>query len=449
MTLVDMRRMRTAVESADTVCVQGHVVRAAGLILEARMPTASVGDVCEVEARGGRSILAQVVGVTAGSAMLMPFTGLEGVRNGSPVRMHSDGDTVPVGDSLLGRVVDAELQPLDDGPRPARTSRRTLHGSVPGALARRRISRTELLGIRVLDAFLTCGEGQRVGIMAGPGVGKSVLLGMMARHAEADVNVVALVGERGREVKEFIERDLQAAGLARSVVVVATSDSAPLLRVRAALAATAVAEHFRARGKRVLLIMDSLSRVAMAQREIGLAAGEPPTAKGYPPSVFALMPRLLERAGNDAGAGSITGFYTVLAEGDDLSDPVADSARSLLDGHIVLSRSLANRGHFPAVDILQSVSRVMPDVVSGEHLDLARRVRDILATYKDSADLVEVGAYQRGSNPRLDFALSVLDELNAFCRQASAEKTPLEEALARVRTLLAPRPAPRPGGSRA
>jgi flagellum-specific ATP synthase len=327
---------------------------------------------------------------------------------------------VPVGPGLLGRVVDAGMRPIDGLPPPRLDHRAALNGRPPPAMRRRRISRPLALGIKSIDALLTVGEGQRLGVLAGPGVGKSVMLGMVARHASADVIVVALVGERGREVRDFVERDL-GEGLARSVVVVATADEPPLVRVRAAMAATSVAEHFRAQGLKVLLLVDSLSRVCMAQREIGLAAGEPPTSKGYPPSVFAMMPRLVERAGTDDGPGSITALYTVLAEGDDLTDPVVDAAKAILDGHVVLSRRLASAGHFPAIDVLQSVSRVMNDVASPEHLELARAAREVLATYRESADLVEVGAYVHGSNPRVDHALRCINELNAFLRQRPDE----------------------------
>jgi flagellum-specific ATP synthase len=328
------------------------------------------------------------------------------------------------------------MRPVDGGPPLVLRSRVPVHAAPPAAMRRRRISRPLVLGIRSMDAILTCGEGQRLGIMAGPGVGKSVLLGMLARSASADVIVVGLIGERGREVREFVERDLGPRGLARSVVVVATGDEPPLVRVRAAMVATSVAEYFRAQGKRVLLLVDSLSRVVMAQREIGLAAGEPPTSRGYPPSVFAMLPRLLERAGNDDGPGSITALYTVLSEGEDMTDPVADAARAALDGHIVLSRKLANGGHYPAIDVLASVSRVMTDVVDAAHTKLARQAREVLAMYRESADLVEVGAYVAGSNPRLDRALRCLPEINAFLRQDPEERFPLDETLRQLRAAL-------------
>jgi flagellum-specific ATP synthase len=381
------------------------------------------------------------VGFSKNRALLMPFGDVAGVGEGCPVWPRSAGADLPVGEALLGRVVDAAMRPVDGKPAPALSKRTPLYAAPPHAMTRRRISRPLALGIRSLDACLTCGEGQRVGIMAGPGLGKSVLMGMLARSADADVIVVGLVGERGREVREFVERDLGPVGLARSVVVVATADEPPLVRVRAAVAATAVSEYFRARGKKVLLLVDSLSRVAMAQREIGLAAGEPPTSRGYPPSVFAALPRLVERAGNDAGNGSITAMYTVLAEGDDLADPFVDAVRAALDGHIVLSRKLANAGHFPAVDVLASVSRVMTDIATPAHRQLAAEARDVLATYRDSADLIEVGAYVAGSNPRVDRALRSVHMVNALFRQAPHERHSLESTLDGLRRSLEARPA--------
>jgi flagellum-specific ATP synthase len=438
MTPIDMERIRRKLATADSSVLFGRVTRASGILVEAALPQVTVGTACEIRPPNCPPILAEVVGFSGSRALLMPFEEVKGIGEGCLVFPRVSAGEIGVGEALLGRVVDPSMRPVDGGPPLTLRGRAPIHATPPPAMQRRRIDRPLILGIRVLDAVLTCGEGQRLGIMAGPGVGKSVLLGMLARSASADVIVVGLVGERGREVREFVERDLGPRGLARSVVVVATGDAPPLVRVRAAMSATAVAEHFRAQGKRVLLLVDSLSRVAMAQREIGLAAGEPPTARGYPPSVFAMLPRLLERAGNDSGAGSITALYTVLAEGDDLTDPVADAARASLDGHIVLSRRLANGGHFPAVDVLASVSRVMNDVVSEDHRRLARTAREVLANYRESADLVEVGAYTAGSNPRLDRALRCLPNLNAFFRQEADERCTLDATLSQLRAALDP-----------
>jgi FliI/YscN family ATPase len=421
--------------------VQGRVIRASGLIIEASLPRVGLGTACEIRGVGDRVIQAEVVGFNASTALLMPFGDMEGICEGCAVVPRASAGEVPVGEALLGRIVDARMAPIDGGPALALRERVRLSSPPPPAMGRRRIATPMVLGIRALDACLTIGEGQRVGIMAGPGVGKSVLLGMVARHASADIIVVGLIGERGREVREFVERDLGPDGLARSVVVVATGDEPPLVRVRAGMAATAIAEYFRARGKRVMLLVDSLSRIAMAQREIGLAAGEPPTSKGYPPSVFAVLPRLVERAGNDAGPGSITALYTVLAEGDDLTDPVTDAARASLDGHVVLSRKLANSGHFPAVDVLASVSRCMTDVTTQAHRELATMVRDLLAAYKEAADLIEVGAYQPGSNPRVDRSIACMNQINGLLRQGPLEHFALEQTLAQLKTALTPPPA--------
>jgi flagellum-specific ATP synthase len=425
-----------AIAEADPLPLTGTVVRAAGLVLEAALPRVPVGTACEVRAADGTAVLAEVVGFFGQTARLMPLGDIHGIGEGCTVVPRTAGDRVAVGDALLGRVVDASLRPLDGGPVLMLPARARLHAPPPPAMARRRVTRPLTLGIRSIDACATVGEGQRVAILAGPGVGKSVLLGMLARSADADVVVVGLVGERGREVREFIERDL-GGGLERAVVIVATSDESALKRVRAALIATTVAEHFRAQGKRVLLLVDSLSRVAQAQREIGLAAGEPPTTKGYPPSAFAILPRLLERAGNDAGDGSITAFYTVLAEGDDATDPVADAAKATLDGHLLLSRALAESGHFPAVDVLASISRVMNDIVPPAHRDLARQAREILASYREAADLVEVGAYVSGSNPRIDRALRCIQPLRGLLRQAPDERWTMQETLAALGSVLA------------
>lgn len=442
MTLWDGDAMARALAEADPLPLTGAVIRAAGLVVEASLPRVAVGTACEIRASDGSPVLAEVVGFFGQTARLMPLGDIHGIGEGCAVVPRASADRIPVGDQLLGRVVDAALLPMDGGPVPLLRQRARLHAAPPPAMQRRRVTRPLALGIRSIDAFLTVGEGQRLAILSGPGVGKSVLLGMLARSADADVVVVGLVGERGREVRDFIERDL-GDGLARAVVVVATSDESPLKRVRAAMAATTVAEHFRAAGRRVLLLVDSLSRVAMAQREIGLAAGEPPTTKGYPPSSFAILPRLVERAGNDGGAGSITAFYTVLAEQDDETDPVADAAKATLDGHVILSRRLAGAGHFPAVDVLASVSRVMNDVVAPEHLALARQGREALAVLRESSDLVEVGAYVAGTNPRLDRALRAAGPIERLLRQEPGERTPLPETLERLRAALAAPEAPR------
>ena len=432
MSLLDLPALRRSIAASDPTPFTGRVVRVSGVLMEASLPGVAVGTFCEVKARSGANVMAEVVGFAGATARLLPFGSMQGIGEGATVSPRASAARVPVGDALLGRVVDATGKPLDGGPALLLNKYVPLDANPPTAMERRRISEPLPLGIRCIDSCLTVGEGQRLAVMAGPGVGKSVLLGMLAKSAAADVIVVGLIGERGREVREFIERDL-GSGLARAVVVVSTSDEPPLLRLRAAMAATSLAEHFRSRGKRVLLLMDSLSRVAMAQREIGLAAGEPPTTKGYPPSVFAMLPRLVERAGNGTGKGSITAFYTVLAEGDDHADPVVDAARAALDGHLVLSRKLAESGHFPAVDVLASVSRVMTDVVDGAHLKLARTARDLLSAYRESADLIEVGAYAAGSNARVDRALKCLPALQAFLRQDPNERTALPETLSQLR----------------
>lgn len=440
--LIDLLRLEDAL-TGPAVSVSGRVVKVTGLIVEALLPGASVGATCEIEVYGSESIIAECVGFHGERALLVPAGEVRGIRNGAIVQALASTAEIPVGEELLGRVVDSRMRPIDGGP-PIRTAARApLSRTPPPPMTRRRIGRTFATGVRVIDALLTCGEGQRVAIMAGAGVGKSVLLGMLARHCEADVIVVGLVGERGREVREFIERDLGEHGRARSVVVVATGDTPPLERVHSASAATAIAEHFRAQGKKVLLLMDSLTRVAMALREIGLSADEPPTSKGYPPSVFAALPRLLERAGNDAGNGSITALYTVLVEGDDLTDPVADCARAALDGHIVLARKLAAAGHFPAVDVLQSVSRVALDITQAPQQKLARDTRDALAALAESSDLVDVGAYVAGSNPRVDNALAVRSTLQGFLRQEPNERSEYTQTLDALQVALRP-PARRP-----
>ena len=424
-----------AADAADPTPLIGHVVRSVGLLVESRGPRAQVGELCELQLASGRRLALEVVGFRDGFLQSVPLGTTAGIRPGDAIVARGGSARVAVGPELLGRVLDGLGQPLDGlGPvRGATTA--PLYPPPLNPMARDPIVTPMGTGVRAIDSLLTCGRGQRIGLFGGSGVGKSTLLGMMARGTSADVAVIALVGERGREVRSFLEHDLGVEGLKRSVVIVSTSDSPPLVRLRAAYAATTVAEYFRAQGQHVLLMMDSVTRFAMAQREVGLAAGEPPTAKGYPPSVFALLPGLLERAGNVRGQGSITGFYTVLVEGDDTSEPVADNVRAILDGHIVLSRDLGARNHYPAIDILHSVSRTMPDVTTVDHRLKAGTVRDWMATLRDSEDLVSVGAYVAGSNPRIDEALAKRGDLDHFLRQPADDLVSLDDARASLEAL--------------
>lgn len=395
----------------------GRVVRVVGLVVESLGPHARVGEICEVHGLPGEPLLlAEVVGFRDDHVLSIPLGGTSGIRPGARIVARGTSASVPVGPSLLGRVIDGFGRPLDGLGQVRGEARGPLRRKPANPLQRTPIAEPLATGVRAIDGLLTCGRGQRIGLFGGSGIGKSTLLGMMTRGTSADVTVLALVGERGREVRSFVDHDLGPEGLARAVVVVSTSDNPPLMRIRAAYAATAIAEYFRDQGQSVLLMMDSVTRFAMAQREIGLASGEPPTAKGYPPSVYALLPELLERAGN-VGTGSITGLYTVLVEGDDTNEPIADAVRSILDGHIVLSRDLAGRGHYPAIDVLQSVSRTMPDVTDAEHRERAGRAREWLSLLRDSEDLLSVGAYVAGSNPRLDKALERRDALEALLCQ--------------------------------
>ncbi len=416
----------------------GKVSKAVGLNFEAILPGAAVGSICRLEtAPNAPSTLAEVIGFRGNSVILMPLEEAHGINTQSRVRLISKQATVRVSSELLGRVLDGTGRPMDGKPAIVEGVEMPLYSRSINPLEREPITANLDLGVRALNGLLTCGSGQRMGIMAGSGVGKSVLLGMVSRYTRADVNVIALVGERGREVREFLDSDLGAEGLRRSVVVVATSDQSPLLRMRAAYLATTIAEHFADQGKRVLLLMDSLTRFCMAQREIGLSMGEPPATKGYTPSVFASLPRLLERAGSRGQrGGSITGLYTVLVEGDDLDDPIADSARSILDGHIVLSRQLADKGHFPSIDVLKSVSRVMRSVVSSEHNDLASSMRELMAIYRDAEDLINIGAYVRGSNSKIDKAIELNDFINRFLRQDVSDKTSMQDTVALMRAII-------------
>ena len=420
---------------APSLTVSGEVVRTVGLLVESRGPRARVGELCDVVGSDGQVLPVEVVGFKDGLLQSVPLGTTSGIRPGDRLVARGGSASVQVGPELLGRVIDGLGRPLDGGPAVDTVEEYPLQPPPLNPLSRDPIVAPMGTGVRAIDAMLTCGKGQRLGLFGGSGVGKSTLLGMMARGTGADIAVIALVGERGREVRAFLEHDLGAEGLARSVVVVSTSDNPPLVRLRAAYAATSIAEYFRDQGKNVLLMMDSVTRFAMAQREVGLAAGEPPTAKGYPPSVFALLPGLLERAGNVRGRGSITAFYTVLVEGDDHNEPVADHVRAILDGHIVLSRDFAARNHYPAIDILQSVSRTMPDVTAVDHRLKAGQVRDWLATVRSSEDLISVGAYVPGSNPRIDEAIGKRDAIEAFLKQPSDALAALDVSVAALKAL--------------
>lgn len=419
---LSLDRFRAQLDRLDTLPVGGRVVRTVGLVVESRGPRARVGEICELMGSAGeRPLPLEVVGFREGTLLTVPLGGTSGIRPGDRIVSRGMVSAMPVGDRLLGRVIDGLGRPLDGLGEIETTTEYPLYPPPLNPLARAGIVAPLGTGVRAIDALLTCGRGQRLGLFGGSGVGKSTLLGMMARATAADIAVIGLVGERGREVRSFLEHDLGPEGLKKAVVVASTSDNPPLVRIRAAYAATAIAEYFRDQGKNVLLMMDSVTRFAMAQREIGLAAGEPPTAKGYPPSVFAMLPGLLERAGNVQGRGSITALYTVLVDGDDTNEPIADAVRGILDGHVVLSRDLAARNHYPAIDILQSISRTMPDVTSVEHRVKAGQVRGWLSTVRDSDDLVSVGAYVKGSNPRIDEALDKRDAVEAFLRQGVDE----------------------------
>lgn len=431
--------MKKRVSEVEIGRVNGRVEQVVGLVIESSGPSASVGEACWITAADGtgQPVLAEVVGFRQHHVLLMPLAEMRGLGPGSEVVKTGEPFKIPVGKALLGRVIDAMGKPLDGkGPLGPMEEKYPIHREPPPAMERRRIEMPVATGVRAIDSVLTLGEGQRLGIFAGSGVGKSTLLGMIARNTEAEVNVIALVGERGREVRDFLERDLGEKGLARSVVVVATSDQPSLVRIQAALVATAVAEYFRDQGKRVMLMMDSITRFAMAQREVGLAIGEPPTTKGYTPSVFALLPKLLERAGTTAHQGSITGLYTILVEADDMNEPVADACRAILDGHVVLSRELASQNHYPAIDVLNSVSRVMRDIVSAEQSEGAGKIRSILATYKSVEDLISIGAYVKGSNPKVDQALSRLEAVQSFLRQGREENAVWKDTLQKMKSFL-------------
>jgi len=432
--IIDFDKFHSALRAVNLLDCQGTVVRASGLTIESNGPKVGLGELCGIDMRSGRRVLAEVVGFQNDRIILLPLEHVEGISPGDPVTARSTPRYINLNNTVLGRVLNGLGEPIDNKGPLAGTDKKALDAAGPPPLSRGKITMPLALGIRSIDGMLTCGRGQRVGIFSGSGVGKSVLLGDIANSSDADVNIVALIGERGREVREFLENNLGPEGLARSVVVVAASDSPPIQRVKAAFVAVTIAEYFRDKGRNVLFMMDSLTRFAQAQREIGLAAGEPAATKGYCPSVFSLMPRLIERLGCSRN-GSITGILTVLVENDDLNDPVADSARSLLDGHIVLSRKLADRGHYPAVDILASISRLMPAVVSDEHKAAARKLKEIYATYADAEDLINIGAFSPGSNRRIDGAIALIDRLRNFLIQPVRDRTSFEETTRQLITI--------------
>jgi len=436
--VLDLSAHRNLIAQSSALRYQGRVIQVVGLSIEVEGLRLPMGDVChlypERATAGASRITAEVVGFRNDRLILMPFADTHGVRPGTAVFPSGRGFSVPVGEELLGRVIDGLARPID-GKGPLNTSRTCrITDAPPSPLGRLPIRQPLATGVRALDAMLTTGRGQRMGIFAGSGVGKSTLLGMIARNCEADINVIALIGERGREVQEFIEHDLGPEGLARSVVVVSTSDQPPLQRLKGAWVATAIAEWFRGRGQQVTLMMDSVTRFAMAQREIGLTVGEPPVARGYPPSVFAMLPRLLERAGT-AERGSITGLYTVLVEGDDMQDPIADTVRGILDGHIVLSRTLAQENHYPAIDVLQSVSRLFQTLATTDHRAASSVVRDAMFSYAQARDLINIGAYVAGSNPQIDRALRMHPHIQSFLRQTPDAPTELAESIARLQAI--------------
>lgn len=424
------------IRQSETLQVSGKVIQVVGLIIESEGPLAAIGEVCRVMDRDGRELCrSEVVGFRNDRILSMILGELREISPGTKIVATGKSLEVGVGNDLLGRILDGLGRPID-GKGPVRFSeRRSIYSEPPNPFQRRRISEQVATGIRAIDSFLAIGKGQRIGIFSGSGVGKSTTLGMMARNSAADVNVIGLVGERGRELRDFVEKELGEEGLSRSVIVVATSDQPALARIKAAFIATTIAEYFRDQHLDVLLMLDSVTRFAMAQREVGLAIGEPPTTKGYTPSVFAMLPKLMERAGTSE-RGTITGFYTVLVEGDDMNEPIADATRGILDGHVVLSRKLAAKAHYPAIDILESVSRVMPDIVSGEHYTAIRELQDIMATYYDAEDLISVGAYQKNSNPRIDRAIAMIDRITAFLKQGIDETALLQDTLARLGQLL-------------
>lgn len=433
---INYGKYRNALSVNDLIKYSGRVSQVVGLTIESHGPAVNLGEICNIyPLKGETPIKAEVVGFKENTVCLMPLGSMNGIGPGSRIEATGKNLTVSVSDSMLGRIFDGLGNLIDGNGCIDSCEVYPVENDPPNPLTRRRITDILPVGVKSIDGLLTLGKGQRIGIFAGSGVGKSTLMGMIARNTKADVNVIGLIGERGREVREFIENDLQEEGLARSVVIVATSDQPALIRLKAAQLATSVAEYFRDQGKDVMLLMDSLTRFAMAQREVGLAIGEPPVTRGYTPSVFSVMPRLLERSGT-SDIGSITGMYTVLVDGDDLNEPITDTVRSILDGHIVLSRSLANKNHYPAVDVLASISRVMPNIVDDMHKEWSNEIKNIMSVYKDAEDLINIGAYVKGSSSKIDRAIDKIDAINKFLRQSVEEKVEIQEVLNSMRNIV-------------
>jgi flagellum-specific ATP synthase len=435
--MINFTKYHEALEHSSFHVRYGKISQVVGLTVESVGPLVSIGEICEVQVnnRKNTKLLMEVVGFRDNKVLLMPLGEMSGIAPGNKVVASGSSLSIKVCHELKGKVLNGLGEPIDSSIIPSTAKKYSVLNNPPHPLRRKRIGQPLPLGVKAVDGLLTVGKGQRMGVFAGSGVGKSTLMGMIARNTKADINVIALIGERGREVREFLEKDLGEEGLQRSVVVVATSDQPALIRLKAAFVAMTIAEYFRDEGNDVLFLMDSLTRFAMAQREIGLAIGEPPVSRGYTPSVFALMPKLLERAGNSEH-GSVTGLFTVLVDGDDFNEPVTDTVRGILDGHIMLSRSLANKSHYPAIDILGSISRVMPDVISLEQRDLANEIKKVLAVYRESEDLINIGAYVKGSNEKIDYAISVIDTINDFLLQNVEDNIVFDDVLERMKQIL-------------
>lgn len=433
---ISLDSFKNALKDLELVKYTGRVSQIIGLTIESIGPAIKIGEVCKIYTlKSQKIVLSEVVGFKDKRVLLMPLGEMEGIGPGSKVEATGFQLQVKVGECLLGRVLDGLGNTIDEKGHLPTMKTYPVNAAPPNPLHRTKITEPLSLGIKAIDGLLTCGNGQRLGIFSGSGVGKSTLLGAIARNTQADVNVIALIGERGREVNEFLENDLKEEGLKKSVVIIATSDQPALVRMKGALLATSIAEYFRDQGKNVLLLMDSLTRFSMALREIGLAIGEPPVTKGYTPSVFAVLPKLLERSGTSK-KGSITGLYTVLVDGDDMNDPIADAVRGILDGHIVLSRKLANKSHYPAIDILSSISRIMPNISSKEHVLNANRIKEVLAEYKEAEDLINIGAYAKGSNSRIDYAIEKIDAINKLLKQDTNEKFSYDETVEIIKNMI-------------